>query len=106
MPLTPGYGETPLPHDELMALVADAVEILDPPITRAAVYDLEQGFQDRASEELMPAAIDGSRALDELLSDHFVAGSSYPALRRHLGLGRPVEKNRGRHRRRARTERR
>ena len=73
MPLTPGYGETPLPHDELMALVADAVEILDPAITRVAVYDLEQGFQDRVSEELMPAAIDGSLSLDELLSDHFDA---------------------------------
>lgn len=55
-----------------MALVADAVEILAPPITRAAVYDLEQGFQDRVSGELMPA-IDGSLSLDELLSDHFVA---------------------------------
>lgn len=72
MPLTPGYGETPLPHDELTALVTDAVEILDKPITRAAVYDLEQGFQDRVSDELMPAAIDGSLSLDELLSDHFV----------------------------------
>ena len=62
MPLAPGYGETPLPHDELMALVADAEEILDKPITRAAVYDLEQGFQDRVSDELMPAAIDGSHS--------------------------------------------
>ncbi len=35
MPLTPGYGETPLPHDELTALVTDAVEILDKLITRA-----------------------------------------------------------------------
>ncbi len=41
MSLTPCYGETPLPHDELSALLDEVVEILDKPITRAAVYDLE-----------------------------------------------------------------
>lgn len=51
MPLTPGYGETPLPHDELTALTPSVVEILDKPITKAAVYDLEQGVQDQVSEE-------------------------------------------------------
>lgn len=74
MSLTPCYGETPLPHDELSALLDEVVKILDKPITRAAVYDLEQGFQNRASDELMPAAIEGSLPLDELLSDHFVRG--------------------------------
>ena len=44
MPLTPGYGETPLPHDELDALLPEVIEILDKPITRADVYDLEQGM--------------------------------------------------------------
>lgn len=72
MPLTPGYGDTPLPHEELAALRADVFEVLDKPITRADVYDLEQGLQDKASDELMPAAIDGSLPLDELLSDHFL----------------------------------
>lgn len=72
MPLTPGYGETPLPHEELTALLAEVVDVLDKPITRADVYDLEQGLQDKASDELMPAAIDGSLPLDELLSDHFL----------------------------------
>lgn len=42
------------------------------PITRAAVYDLEQGLQDRVFDELMPSALDGSLPLDELLSDYFV----------------------------------
>ncbi len=68
MSLTPGYGETPLPEDELSALLDEVFEILDKPITRAAVYDLEQGFQDRVSDELMPAAIEGSLPLDELLN--------------------------------------
>ena len=72
MSLTPGYGQTPLPHDELAALLPEVVVILGEPITRAAVYDLEQGLQDRVTDELMPAAIDGSLPLDEILSDYFV----------------------------------
>ncbi len=72
MPLTPGYGETPLPHDELTALLPEVVDVLGTPITRAAVYDLEQGLQDRVFDELMPAALDGSLPLDEVLSDYFV----------------------------------
>jgi len=72
MPLTPGYGETPLPHDELTALIPGVVEILDKPITKAAVYDLEQGVQDQVSEELLTAAIEGSLPLNELLSEIFI----------------------------------
>ena len=72
MSLTPGYGQTPLPHDELAALLPEVVVVLGEPITRAAVYDLEQGLQDRVTDELMPAAIDGSLPLDEILSDYFV----------------------------------
>jgi fido (protein-threonine AMPylation protein) len=72
MPLTPGYGETPLPHDELVALLPEVVEVLDKPITRAAVYDLEQGLQDQVFDDLMPSALDGSLPLGELLSDYFV----------------------------------
>lgn len=72
MPLTPGYGETPLEHDELDALLPEVVDLLDKPITRAAVYDLEQGLQDQLFDELMPAAVDGSIQLDDLLSDYFV----------------------------------
>jgi fido (protein-threonine AMPylation protein) len=72
MPLMPGYGETPLPHDELTALLPEVVDVLDKPITRAAVYDLEQGLQDSVFDELMPSALDGSLLLDELLSDYFV----------------------------------
>jgi len=72
MPFAPSYGETPLPHEELAALLAEVVEVLDNPITRADVYDLEQGLQDEVSGDLMPAAIDGSLSLDELLSDSFV----------------------------------
>jgi fido (protein-threonine AMPylation protein) len=72
MSLTPGYGQTPLPHDELAALLPEVVVVLGEPVTRAAVYDLEQGLQDRVTDELMPAAIDGSLPLDALLNDYFV----------------------------------
>lgn len=72
MPLTPEYGETPLHHDELSALIPDVVALLDTPITRADVYDIEQGVQDLAFDEFMPAAVDGSLTLEELLTDHFV----------------------------------
>jgi hypothetical protein len=51
MPLTPGYGETPLPDDELAALLPDVVLMLGKPVTRAAVYDLEQGIQQQVAEE-------------------------------------------------------
>lgn len=72
MSLAPGYGGTPLPHDELTALQPSILVILDAPVTRAAVYDLEQGVQNQVSEELITAAIEGSLLLDELLSDHFI----------------------------------
>lgn len=72
MPLTPGYGQTPLPHDEFEALLPDIVDILDKPITRADVYDLEQGLQDQVFAALMPAALDGSLPIEELVSDYFL----------------------------------
>lgn len=46
MPLTPGYGETPLPSDELTALLP---EIIDTPITRADVYDLDKVCRTKSS---------------------------------------------------------
>lgn len=72
MPLTPGYGETPLPHDELSALLPEAAVVLGAAATRADVYDLEQALQAHLEDEIMLAAIDGSLPLDELLTDHFV----------------------------------
>lgn len=57
MSLTPGYGETRFPDDELAALLPDVVQILGEPVTRAAVYDLEQGIQEQVAEELLTAAL-------------------------------------------------
>ncbi len=72
MSLTPGYGETPLPDDELATLLPDIVQILGEPVTRAAVYDLEQGIQEQVVEELLTAALDGSLQPSELLTDYFL----------------------------------
>jgi fido (protein-threonine AMPylation protein) len=38
--LTPGYGETPIPDDELEALLPHARQLLDEPVSKAALYDL------------------------------------------------------------------
>lgn len=54
MPLTRGYGETPLGHDELDALLPEVGDVLDKAITRAAAYDLEQGLQDQLFGDLQP----------------------------------------------------
>jgi len=72
MPLTPGYGETPLPDDELAALLPDAVLMLGAPVTRAAVYDLEQGVQQQVAEELLTAALSGELRTSELLTAYFL----------------------------------
>ena len=72
MALTPGYGETPLPHDELAALLPAVVDVLDKPVRRVDVYDLEQEFQNHVFDELMPEALDGSLSIDELLNEYFV----------------------------------
>ncbi|MCV7230389.1 Fic family protein [Mycolicibacterium komossense] len=72
MPLNPGYGQTPLPHDELTALLPEVVEVLGEPVMRADVYDLEQALQGQLEDELMPAAIEGALPLAELLTDHFL----------------------------------
>ncbi|GAB3358239.1 Fic family protein [Modestobacter lapidis] len=72
MPLTPGYGETPLPDDEWSALLPTARDLLDASATKAAVYDLEQAIQDGVAEELLTVVLDGGLALDELLTDYFL----------------------------------
>lgn len=72
MTLPPGYGETPVAEDELRALLPSAQGILDRPITKEAVFDLEQAVQDDVAEELMTAALDDSLQLRDLLTDHFV----------------------------------
>lgn len=72
MALTPGYGETPVPDEELDSLVDGVRAILGEPITRAAVYDVEQAVQEEVAEELVIAALDGILTLPDLLTDAFL----------------------------------
>lgn len=72
MTLFPGYGETPLPEDELRSLAPSARELLGEPVTRAGIYDLEQAVQDDVAEELLTAAIEGDLGLDDLLVERFL----------------------------------
>lgn len=71
MALAPGYGETPVPDEDLDALLPDVLEVLGEPISKAAVYDLEQAVYRQVGEELLTAVIDGAVPLKELLADHF-----------------------------------
>jgi fido (protein-threonine AMPylation protein) len=72
MSLTPGYGETPVPDDDLDSLHPRIRDSLGEPVSKAAVYDLEQAVQTGVTEDLVTAVIDGRLTLAELLSDHFV----------------------------------
>lgn len=72
MSLTPGYGETPVDADETVALLEQARQLLGEPITKADVYDLEQGVQEVVATELVTVVLDGQLSLDDLLTDYFV----------------------------------
>lgn len=60
MNLTPGYGETPLPKDEIVALLPAAREALGEPFTRAAVHDFEQAIQEKIADEMLTLVLKGS----------------------------------------------
>jgi fido (protein-threonine AMPylation protein) len=70
----PGYGETPLPFEELDALLPRTRDILDEPITKAAVYDLEQAIEASVAEELITEILEGRLTLETLLMPGFLRG--------------------------------
>jgi fido (protein-threonine AMPylation protein) len=72
MSLTPGYGETPVPDDDLDSLHPHIRDSLGESVSKAAVYDLEQAVQTGVTEDLVTAVLDGRLTFDELLRDHFV----------------------------------
>jgi fido (protein-threonine AMPylation protein) len=72
MALTPGYGETPVPEDDLEALVPRARQALEEPIIKAAIYDLEQAIQEDVTEALLTDVLTGAKTLDGLLDDTFL----------------------------------
>lgn len=72
MALAPDYGETPVSDDEFDALTDEAKHVLGEPISKVAVYDLEQALQEAVAEELLLSAYNGALTLDAVLDDLFV----------------------------------
>lgn len=72
MPLTPGYGETPVPDDDLDSLLPSIRDLIGQPVSKAAIYDLEQGIQASVTETRLTDVLEGRLTLAELLDDHFV----------------------------------
>lgn len=66
MSLAPGYGETPVSDDELEWLLPEVRRLLGEPVTKAAVYDLEQALQEGVTERLVSYVLDGSLSLELL----------------------------------------
>lgn len=74
MSLAPRYGDTPLPFEEIDALLPSVRDVLDEPIRKADVYAIEQAIQEEVTEDLLTEVIDGTLGVDDLLSADFAIG--------------------------------
>ncbi|RLP77385.1 cell filamentation protein Fic [Mycetocola tolaasinivorans] len=73
MSLRPPYGATALDFDELEALTP-AVRYAPVSLrTKAAIYDIEQSFEERIGDSLTDRAVVGSIGLDLILTRHFIS---------------------------------
>jgi fido (protein-threonine AMPylation protein) len=72
MPLAPGYGETPVPDDDLDSLLPSIRDLLGEPVSKAAIYDLEQGIQASVAGARLTDVLEGRLTPAGLLDDHFV----------------------------------
>jgi fido (protein-threonine AMPylation protein) len=72
MPLSPEYGETLLPDDELVFLLPDIRAGLTDPIAKADIYLIEEAAQADVVARLLPEVSHGDLTLDSLLSVDFV----------------------------------
>lgn len=72
MPLTPGYGETPVSPDEAKALLPSVRVLLGASITKADIYDLEQAVQEEVAEQLVASVLQEEIDLDDLVGDFFL----------------------------------
>lgn len=72
MTFDPGYGETPLPFDELDALLPSTRKILDEPVTKAAVFDLEQAIEATVAERLITEVLEGQLTMEKFWEPGFL----------------------------------
>lgn len=67
--LDPDYGGTPLDFEERDALLPEVSEAINDPLTKAAVYELEQAYEDAVREAFVLRAAAGELPLADLLTD-------------------------------------
>ncbi|WP_374454252.1 hypothetical protein [Nocardioides sp.] len=72
MAFEPDYGETLVTEEERDALTDVARDLLDEPIRKADLFDLEQRIQTEVTDELLAKVGDGDLEVSEILTDHFV----------------------------------
>lgn len=72
MAFEPDYGETLVTEEERDALTDVARDLLDEPIRKAALFNLEQRIQTEVTDELLAKVSDGDLEVPEILTDHFV----------------------------------
>ncbi|MFF0491486.1 Fic family protein [Nocardia sp. NPDC004068] len=70
--MEPGYGETPLAHEEAEALQPSIREALGEPISKAEIYDIEQQLQTETTTNLLAEILCDAITLDDLLTDFFI----------------------------------
>jgi fido (protein-threonine AMPylation protein) len=67
--LDPEYGTTPLDFEEIDALLPEVAELIGDPVTKAAIYELEQEYESAVREAFLPRAASGELPLADLLTD-------------------------------------
>ena len=72
MAFEPDYGKTLITEEERDALTDPARELLDEPIRKAELYNLEQRIQTEVTDQLLARISAGDLHVQDILTDHFV----------------------------------
>jgi fido (protein-threonine AMPylation protein) len=72
MAFEPDYGKTLITEEERDALTDPARELLDEPIRKAELYNLEQRIQTEVTDQLLARISTGDLDVQDILTDHFV----------------------------------
>ncbi|MFT4147321.1 MAG: Fic family protein [Micrococcaceae bacterium] len=72
MAFTPNYGETPISPDNLVALTPEILEILNKPVLKADVYDIEQEELSTVATKYVTEILEGNLAVEDFLNANFL----------------------------------